>query len=95
MTEIEYINMIGAVAGVCTTVSFIPQVLHVYRTRSVQDISAGMYSLLTLGLALWIGYGVALRAYPIIISNSISFVCVLAILIMKLTWGCTRGAPRA
>lgn len=80
------IDWIGSLAAVLTTASFFPQALHTFRTRDVSGISFGMYSLFTLGVALWIAYGVMLGAWPIIIANVVTFTMALMILVMKLRY---------
>jgi MtN3 and saliva related transmembrane protein len=80
------IDWIGSLAAVLTTASFFPQALHTFRTRDVSGISFGMYSLFTLGVALWIAYGVMLGAWPIIIANVVTFTLALMILVMKIRY---------
>ncbi len=77
-------DLIGFSAAVLTTGSFIPQVLRSYRTRDVSGISLGMYVMFALGVALWLGYGVVTRAWPVIIANGITLVLALSILRLKL-----------
>lgn len=79
-------DLIGTVAACLTTASFIPQAWHTFRTRDVSGISLGMYSLFTLGVALWLVYGILLTAWPIIIANVITTSLALAILLMKLRY---------
>lgn len=80
-------DSIGSVAASLTTVSFVPQVWQVWKTRQTQAISLGMYSLFTLGVALWLVYGILLVSWPIIIANSITVVLAGAVLVMKLKFG--------
>jgi len=82
----ELHDLIGSVAAVLTTASFIPQAWHTFRTRDVSGISLGMYSLFTVGVALWLVYGLLLLAWPIIIANTITTSLALAILVMKLRY---------
>ena len=79
-------DLIGTAAACLTTASFIPQAWHTFRTRDVSGISLGMYSLFTLGVALWLVYGILLTAWPIIIANVITTSLALAILLMKLRY---------
>ena len=81
MTEI-----IGTVAAVLTTISFVPQVWHSFKTRDVSGISLPMYSLFTVGVALWLVYGILLGAWPLIVANGITLCLAGAILQMKLTF---------
>ena len=79
-------DLIGSLAAILTTASFIPQAWHTFRTRDVRGISLGMYSLFTVGVALWLVYGILLVAWPIIIANTITTSLALAILVMKLRY---------
>ena len=80
-------DSIGSVAASLTTLSFVPQVWQVWKSRQTQAISLGMYSLFTLGVALWLVYGILLMSWPIIIANSITVVLAGAVLVMKLKFG--------
>ena len=80
-------DWIGSAAATLTTTAFIPQAWKVWRTRHAADISLGMYALFTLGVALWLGYGILLAAWPIVIANSITLLLAGAVLIMKLKFG--------
>lgn len=75
--------LLGYAAALCTTASFVPQALRVWRTRSAADISGAMYGLFIIGLLLWIAYGFALRAWPIVIANSVTVLLAATILVMK------------
>ena len=82
-----WIDAIGSVAAVLTTASFIPQAWHSFKTRDVSGVSLGMYSVFTLGVALWLLYGVLLQSWPLMIANSITLMLAAAILSMKLRFG--------
>ncbi len=77
-------DYVGYAAATLTTISFVPQVLHTWRTRRTAGISLGMLSLFSLGVALWLAYGVALAAAPIIAANAITLSLALFLLAMKL-----------
>ena len=81
------IDLIGSVAAVLTTASFSPQAWHSFKTRDVSGISLGMYSVFTVGVALWLLYGILLLAWPLIIANSITLALAATILGMKLRFG--------
>ena len=84
MTSVE---LIGYVAATLTTASFVPQALLIYKTRNVAGISLGMYGAFTVGIALWLAYGLMLRAWPIVGANLVTLVLALAILSMKIRYG--------
>jgi MtN3 and saliva related transmembrane protein len=80
-------DAIGTIAATLTTISFVPQVWQVWRTKNTADISLGMYSFFTLGVALWLVYGILLVSWPIIIANSITVLLAGVVLVMKLRFG--------
>lgn len=77
-------DVIGYIAAILTTLAFVPQAWLVWRTRRADGISLGMYCIFTLGLSFWVGYGLMLRAWPIIIANFITLLLAAFILVMKL-----------
>ena len=82
--DINLTEWIGYIAATLTTSSFVPQALLILRTRNVIGISLGMYWTFTLGVALWLVYGWQMKAWPLIIANSITFALASTILITKL-----------
>ena len=80
-------DWVGSAAAVLTTLSFLPQVLHTFKTRDVSGISLVMYSAFTVGVALWLVYGWLLGSWPIVIANVITVLLALAIVVMKLVFG--------
>ena len=80
-------DWLGSVAGFCTTIAFLPQVLKVWRSRSARDISLGMYAIFTIGIVCWLVYGWILAIWPIIIANIVTLVLVAALIAMKVRWG--------
>jgi MtN3 and saliva related transmembrane protein len=80
-------TVIGTVAGTLTTAAYLPQVVKVWRSRSVGDISLQMYLLMVTGAALWVGYGVMLMDWPVIVANAVSLLFTATILTFKLRYG--------
>lgn len=81
------VTLVGFLAGFCTTVSFLPQVLKTWHTRSTEDISLGMFLVFTFGCMLWLLYGVLLRDIAIILPNVVTIVLSTVILTCKLRYG--------
>jgi len=77
-------SYLGFLAAFCTTIAFIPQAVKVYKSKHTKDISMGMFSLLNIGLVLWLCYGLIIESYPIIISNAVTIFLALYILITKI-----------
>ncbi len=67
-----WIEAVGLLAGFLTTVSFVPQVLYVVRTKSVENISLIMYILFCLGVLLWLIYGFLLGSLAVILANTVT-----------------------
>ena len=83
-------DIVGSLAAILTTTSFFPQAWHSFKTKDVSGVSLGMYSVFTVGVALWLVYGLLLRAWPIVVANAITLALALAILGMKVVFGRTR-----
>jgi MtN3 and saliva related transmembrane protein len=81
------IEWLGFAAATLTSASFIPQAVMTIRTRDTKSISRGMYVIFTIGVALWLAYGIALDSWPMIYANTTTLVLALTILILKLRYG--------
>ena len=77
------IHMIGYIAAFFTTAAFIPQVLLVWRQRSASGISYAMYLSFCFGVFLWLCYGLAISAWPLVINNGITLALASCVLVMK------------
>ena len=80
------ITVIGSIAGVCTTVAFLPQVLRVWRMKRADEISLTTFLVFSMGTSIWLIYGLLVASWPIIIANSVTLVLSLTILTLKLKW---------
>ena len=85
------IEWVGYVAACLTTGSFLPQALLTLRTRNVSGISLGMYSAFTLGVGMWLLYGLAMGAWPIIVANAVTLGLAGAILVARVVYGRQQG----
>jgi len=88
--SISLTDLVGTLAACLTTLSFLPQAWLTFRTRDVRGVSLGMYSVFAVGVALWLAYGLLLRAWPIVIANAVTLALALTILAMKLRYGRQR-----
>ena len=73
----------GYLAAACTTISFIPQAVKVFKTKSTKDISSGMFLLMTTGVTFWLIYGLMIDSFPIIAANAVTLFLSLYIFVMK------------
>jgi MtN3 and saliva related transmembrane protein len=69
---LEWTDILGLVAGVCTTVAVIPQIRKAWKTKKVEDVSPGMFIVLMVGLFLWVIYGITQDDIPIIATNGVA-----------------------
>lgn len=83
----ENTNVLGFVAGILTTLAFVPQVARIWRTRSARDVSLPAFMVFTVGVAMWLAYGVARGDPAMIVWNAVTLVLAIAILWMKIRFG--------
>jgi MtN3 and saliva related transmembrane protein len=79
-------TLVGYAAGTLTTIAFLPQVLHVWQRKRADDLHLGMLLTFTLGIVLWLAYGIWLRLLPVILPNAVTLVLQCAILFLKLRY---------
>lgn len=84
--EMDVVTVVGFVAGTLTTVAFWPQLQRTWATKSAGDLSPAMLLIFTTGVLLWLVYGVLLGAWPIILTNAVTFLLTLAILVLKFSY---------
>jgi MtN3 and saliva related transmembrane protein len=83
-------TVLGTVAGLCSTASFVPQVVKAWREGDTGAISKRMYVITVTAFALWIGYGVLIGSWPIIVFNTVSLLLSGTILVLKIREGRRR-----
>ncbi len=78
------IEILGLVAGACTTIAFLPQVLKTWKSRSAKDLSLGMFSFFCFGVFLWLVYGIMVNDVPVIAANMLTLMLASTLLFFKL-----------
>jgi MtN3 and saliva related transmembrane protein len=81
------LEWIGFAAALLTSISFIPQAVMTIRTKNTRGISLSMYAMFTLGVGLWLVYGIALDSWPMILANTLTLGLAATILTLKLRYG--------
>ncbi len=76
-------DLIGFLAAIFTTLAFIPQALHSWKTRDLSGVSLSMYGMFAVGVALWLVYGILLGAWPIVVANAITLALAVVVLVLK------------
>ncbi|MFC0181047.1 MtN3 and saliva related transmembrane protein [Pseudarcicella hirudinis] len=80
------LEIIGYIAGTLTTIAFVPQVLQIYKTKSAKDVSLAMFLLFTLGVFMWLAYGIMTRSFPVVAANGVTLLLSLVILYFKIKY---------
>ena len=78
--------ILGIMAGTLTTISFIPQVIKIYRMKDARDLSMATFCVFSCGVFLWLVYGIVTGEWPIILANGITLVLILMIIAMKIKY---------
>ncbi len=82
----NYVTLIGFIAGFCSTIAFVPQVIKTWKTKKTRDISWGIFPILITGAILWTVYGTMTNALPIIITNLVSLSLISIVLFYKIKY---------
>jgi len=88
MNEIV-INIIGFLAGACTAIAMVPQVIKSLRTKKVEDLSFLMLIIYLAGAFLWTIYGILIKSLPVIIADMFAFCLIFSQLLIKIKY--TKG----
>ena len=82
----DTVSILGLLAGGLTTFAFLPQVVKTWKSRSAKDLSLGMFTIFTLGVGLWLAYGILIRDVPVIAANLVTLILASILLTWKLRW---------
>lgn len=78
--------IIGITAGIICAVSFIPQVVKIFRTKNADDLSVITFSAFALGIFLWLVYGLMVNDLPVIFANLVTLSLVVVLLALKIKY---------
>ena len=85
------VDAVGYFAASCTTLAFLPQAVKALRDKDTKSLSLGMYVLFTVGVGLWLAYGILKDDYVITLANAITIILSLAILVTKIRFDVLAG----
>lgn len=80
------ITLLGLIAGIITTSSFIPQLVKSWRTHHTKDLSLPMYVTLDIGILLWLLYGILTNDLPVLLANGVAFILSTTIIALKIKY---------
>jgi len=84
---LQFAEYLGLVAGALVTCSMIPQIVRIFKLRSARDISLLFTTLIMLGMACWLIYGIFLNLTPVILWNAVGVALLSVLLYGKLRYG--------
>jgi MtN3 and saliva related transmembrane protein len=87
----SYIDAIGIIAGLLIVCSFIPQLIIIIKNKSAKDISITMYIVLLVAQILWMVYGILKSDFQVIITNAITSLLTILIIIFALWYSKTSS----
>lgn len=82
----NFIDLIGFLAAILTTIAFLPQVIKAWRSQSTKDVSLETIVLFSTGVFLWVVYGFYINAVPIVVANVVTLMLNLILLFLKLKY---------
>lgn len=89
--SISTATLVGGIAAICTTAAFVPQLIRVWRLKRADEISLVTYLIFSVGMAIWLVYGILIDSWPVILANAITLVIAGCILTLKIRWD--RASP--
>ena len=81
-----YADIIGFIGGALTTLALVPQAVKAWRTKHTRDVSIWWILTLTIGIILWLVYGILISSLPIIVSNTATLILAVIVLILKMKY---------
>lgn len=84
------IETVGYLAGILTTLAFVPQVVKTWKSKSAGDLSPGMLATFSVGVGLWLVYGIAVRSTPIVAANVVTLAQTLVLVGLRVRYGARR-----
>jgi len=82
----DTVVLVGYIAGILTTISFVPQVARAWKLKETRDLSLAMLLLFCAGVLLWILYGLWVVSIPIIAANMATFFLIVVLLWLKMQY---------
>jgi MtN3 and saliva related transmembrane protein len=77
-------DLIGTVSAILTTIAFVPQAYHSWKTRDLSGVSLPMYTIFSIGVVGWIIYGLQIGSWPVILANIVTLLLSCAVLWLKI-----------
>jgi MtN3 and saliva related transmembrane protein len=86
MNNPAWVGYVGTAAAICTCVSYMPQIIQLFKTKSAKDVSLSMFVVMFASTVLWLVYALAIHSLPVAITNIIVLTFCLIILVLKIKY---------
>lgn len=83
----DEVTTLGLIAGTLTTIAFIPQIVKAWQSKSTGDLSWGMVTTFSMGVLLWLIYGIWIDSLPVILANAVTLLLQCGIIALKIRYG--------
>ena len=80
----SYPSLLGTIAATCTTLAFLPQVIHTIKTKDTEAISLTMYVMFVFGVLCWLIYGILSKDMPLMMGNGLTLILSSVVLYLKI-----------
>jgi MtN3 and saliva related transmembrane protein len=84
---VDGVTTLGLIAGTLTTIAFIPQIVKAWQSKSTGDLSWGMVTTFSMGVLLWLIYGIWIDSLPVILANAVTLLLQCGIIALKIRYG--------
>jgi MtN3 and saliva related transmembrane protein len=84
---VDFVELVGVIAGILTTSAFVPQAVRTWRTQSAKDFSLGLLVLLVVGNTLWLAYGAMKGSTGLVAANLVTVPLTVYLLVVKIRRG--------
>nr|WP_200819460.1 SemiSWEET transporter [Tolypothrix sp. NIES-4075] len=82
----DYITTLGLIAGLLSTIAYLPQVIKTWKSKSASDLSWSMLITLCAGIILWLVYATYIQDIPLIAANIVTLLLASIILVLKIKY---------
>jgi MtN3 and saliva related transmembrane protein len=79
-------DLIGTISAILTTIAFVPQAYHSWKTRDLSGVSLPMYTIFSIGVVGWIIYGLQIGSWPVILANIVTLLLSCVVLWLKIKY---------
>jgi len=91
LNQFDLLAVAATIMGILMSLAYAPQIYRIVQGRRSGDISLTLYTVLTVGTAVWLAYGLSLNNYPMIITFGLGVIGTLSVVIVTLKYRKNKG----